>query len=214
MKYITKKDEEPQVLTDWKANDKMNLRGKPNWKRLPVEVKEILRKTISEEQGFICCYCERIISPDDFHLEHLKPKDDNKYPLLQLDYNNLLCSCQLELEKGEPRHCGNSKGSWYEEDKFVSPLDFSCETRFKYTGDGQILPANENDEAAKTTIQKLKLDIDKLNSLRKDAIEPFLDPNLSQGDLNSFVQGYLVDKNQNEGKFNEFFTTIKYLFGN
>ncbi len=216
MKHIIIKEGEPQEFIDWKKKDKMYVKGKPNWDRLPSSIKNILREKISREQGFICCYCERRITSNDFHLEHLKPKDGSKYPLLQLDYDNLLCSCQLELEKGEPRHCGNGKGSWYDEAKFVSPLQADCENRFKYTYDGQIFPSDSNDDAAITTIARLRLDIDKLNKFRENAIEPFLnlDSSLSQDELNSFVHGYLAEKSEFGGKFNEFYTTIKYLFGN
>ena len=157
-------------------------------------------------------YCERRLSNNDFHIEHLKPKDKNKFPELQLDYNNLLCSCQLELEKGEPRHCGNSKGSWFDKKLLISPLDRTCEEQFKYTEDGHIYPLNEDNLAAKTTIDKLQLDIDKLVDFRRKAIEPFIDENLNHEDLRSFVNGYLVEKEDNKGRYNELFTTIKYLF--
>jgi uncharacterized protein (TIGR02646 family) len=211
MKCIIKK-QEPQESIDWKSNDKMFQKGKPNWNRFPTNLKDALRAEISKEQGYICCYCERRISNNDFHLEHIKPKGIKAYSNLQLDYLNLICSCQLELEKGERRHCGNSKASWYVENEFVSPLELDCEKRFKYSGDGQIYPIDENDLTAKKTIEKLKLDIDKLNSLRSSAIEPFLDENLSDDDLKNLVDGYLIDKDLNNGFFNEFYTTIKYLF--
>ncbi|NOR44296.1 MAG: TIGR02646 family protein [Candidatus Delongbacteria bacterium] len=213
MKYIHKGNEPPEII-DWKNTDKMCQNGNPRWNRLPTELKDLLRKRILEEQGYICCYCERNIGLNDFHLEHIKPKGINKYKIYQLDYNNLLCSCQLELEQGEPRHCGNSKGSWYVEDQFISPLDEDCEERFIFTVDGSIYPANEQDIIARKTIEKLQLDIDKLRNLRKNAIEPFLDENITEEELELFVQGYLVDKRLNNDVFNEFYTTIKYLFGN
>lgn len=213
MKFITKGGE-PDKILEWKSKDKMYQRGKPNWNRLKSELKELLRDSISAEQGYICCYCERRLNTNEMHIEHFKPKDPNKFPLNQLDYDNLFCSCQLELEKGEPRHCGNSKGSWFDEDIIISPLEPNCETKFKYTIDGQILPEDKNDIGARATIEKLKLDIDKLNKLREKAIEPFLDEDLTQEDLDEFVQGYLVEKEDNDGYYNEFYTTIKYLFEN
>ena len=212
MKHIIKVNE-PQELINWKLSDKMYLRGKPNWNRLNSTLKDVIKIHISQEQGYICCYCEREIFANDSHIEHFKPKNKNKFPQEQLNYNNLLCSCQLECDQGEPRHCGPSKGSWYIEDKLVSPLDSDCEEKFKYTNDGQILPKSENDKDAKTTIKKLQLDIDKLNKLREKAIEPFID-DLSEEELNMFVKGYLADRSANNGRYNEFYTTIKYLFGN
>lgn len=211
MKYIIK-EQAPQEFIDWK--NKANDDWTPTYNDLSGDEKAAVFKSLKKEQGHLCCYCERELKNNDYHIEHLKPKDQNKFPELQLVYSNLLCSCQRNIEKGKPRHCGNSKDNWYIESDFVSPFDLGCERRFKFTGDGQILPADENDNAVKITIEKLQLGIDKLNNLRKNAIAPFLDQSLSQEDLSLFTKGYLIDKNQNEGKFNEFFTTIKYLFGN
>jgi len=86
--------------------------------------------------------------------------------------------------------------------------------KFKYTFDGYIENAVLDDNAAITTIHILQLKIDKLNALRRKAIEPFIDQELTETDLENFTRGYLIDKAENEGKFNEFFTTIKYLFDN
>jgi uncharacterized protein (TIGR02646 family) len=70
-----------------------------------------------EEQGFICCYCERRLEERESHIEHLRPQ----YPYVndQLKYQNMLCSCLKQLNAGEPRHCGNLKGNWYDENQFV-----------------------------------------------------------------------------------------------
>ncbi len=212
MKYIVKQ-KEPQELLDWKKSDKMFNRGKPNWNRVSADIKDILRAKICSEQGYICCYCERELNKNDFHIEHFYPKDRNRYPEKQLEYMNLFCSCQLELEKGEPRHCGNSKGSWFDESLIVSPIDPTCENRFKYTFDGSIDPTDSNDKGAVETINRLKLCIEKLNKLRSKAIEPFIDETLSEEELKDFVDQYLVDKEFNSGRYNEFYTTIKYLFG-
>jgi len=125
----------------------------------------------------------------------------------------MLCSCQRVLKKKEPRHCGNSKGSWFDKDDFVSPLEPDCERRFKYTHDGQIMPSDDVDKPAAITIHRLRLNIDKLSDLRKSAIEPFIDEGLTESELLTFSKIYLADKEENNGRFNEFYTTIKYLFG-
>jgi len=57
----------------------------------------------------------------------------------------------------------------------------------------------------------LGLDIPKLKSLRAKAIEPFLDEELAEDELQNFVRGYL--EKDKEGQFGEFWTTIRYLFG-
>jgi uncharacterized protein (TIGR02646 family) len=211
MKYIAKHPE-PQDLLDWKNSDKMYLRGLPKWNRIPRELKESIREKLMAEQGYICCYCERVIEDNDCHIEHIKPKGMKEYEKFLADYDNLLCSCQLEIPPGEPRHCGTNRGSWYDEALFITPLQPQCESRFKFSYDGYIEPALAADDAANITIKRLNLQIDKLNALRKAAIDPFLDATLSPDELAAFVAGYLVDKAENNGRFSPFYTTIKYLF--
>jgi len=207
MKYIVKQNE-PLQLENWKGlkNDDWT----PTYNILQREEKKAVLEALKDEQGYICCYCESSIDADGCHIEHFKPQ--SLYPENQLDYDNFLCSCQLELERGKPIHCGNSKGGWYDEILLISPLQLGCEEKFKYTFDGYILPAYPEDTAAATTINKLNLGINKLNAKRLKAIEPFLDAELTPNDVAILAKGYLIDKNQNGGRFNEFYTTIKYLF--
>jgi len=172
MKHISK-GEEPSFLTVWKKNDKMCKRGKPNENRLKSQEKKELKRSLIKEHGAICCYCRVRIGPDNSHVEHFRPR--NNYPELQLEYDSLLCSCQSELEKREPRHCGNAKGSWFDENLTISPLDPECESQFEYLEDGSIRPSDRNDEGAKQTIAHLALDIEKLNELRKAAMAAALD---------------------------------------
>jgi uncharacterized protein (TIGR02646 family) len=211
MKCIIK-GSEPVEFTNWK--NKENENWAPTYNLLSGDEKAAVFESLKKEQGYLCCYCEQEIETNDCHIEHFRPKDQLKFPELQLVYSNFHCSCQRNVEKGAPLHCGNSKGNWYTEGKLISPLDTQCEMRFKFTEDGQMLPFDTEDDAAKTTIDKLKLDIDKLNSLRESVIEPFLnlDGALTTRELEEFVQGYLIDKDSNNGRFNEFYTTIKYLF--
>ena len=107
-------------------------------------------------------------------------------------------------------YCGNSKGDWFDDDLLVSPLDPSCELRFAYTGDGEIHPADTEDDAARMTIQKLCLDIGLLNDRRAKAIEPFLLDDITEPEFLTFVESYL--QQSVDGRFNEFHTTIQYLF--
>ncbi|MCV9930855.1 TIGR02646 family protein [Flavobacterium sp. LS1R47] len=198
MKYIIKQTE-PESFIIWK--NKENDDWQPTYANIDRQERIDLFKSLKGEQGHICCYCERELNDGDCHIEHFRPKDKTKFPHLELVYDNLLCSCQVNTEKGEPLHCGNSKGNWFDEELLISPLDSTCENKFKYTFDGQILPFNENDEAAKNTIEKLQLNIDKLKDLRKGVIDALFE--------DEDVTWYLEMKN---GKYNEFYTTINYLF--
>jgi len=201
MKYILK-NLEPQSFRDWKSGENRE------YKNLLNPIKGDVKKSLLVEQGYICCYCESKILKENSHIEHLKPKDKDKFPELQLDYDNMLCSCQKQLSKGEPRHCGNSKAN---DIIRITPLDLNCESKFEYSEDGTIKATDEDSEETK---KYLKLDIPKLNELRKNAIEPFIiDPitfeEVSEEEAKLFAKDYLKKKN---GKYNEFYTTIKYLF--
>ena len=205
MKYIVKQDE-PGAFTSWKS--RRNPNWHPNYNNLSGEPKKALKTALQAEQGYICCYCEQRLTDKDSHIEHLRPQSDPSVD--PLDYGNLLCSCQNQVRKGEPRHCGNLKEDWFDQNLLVSPLDPDCEIRFAFTGDGSIKPMAVDDVAASETIKRLGLNIPKLNALRENAIAPFLDEDLTHEELQTFVTGYLVKAAA--GQFGEFWTTIHYLF--
>lgn len=206
MKYV-KKRHEPEAFTQWKAL--ANEDWQPTYDDLSGETKKAVKYALMAEQGDICCYCERRLTDDDSHMEHFRPQSD---PVVDaLDYGNLLCSCQNQIRKGEPRHCGNLKGDWFDSELLISPLDPDCENRFGFEGDGLITPVDKNDRAAHETISRLGLDLPKLNDLRANAIEPFLEESLTHDELRQFVSGYLSIGA--DGRFGEFWTTIKFLFG-
>jgi len=206
VKHIIK-NREPREFSDWKAL--ANPGWHPDYEGLSRDEKRAVKNALTEEQGYICCYCERRLEDDDSHIEHFKPQSDPEVD--PLDYSNMLCSCQNRLKQGEPRHCGNLKGNWFDTRLLISPLDPNCEEHFAYTADGRIRPADESDNAARTTIEKLGLNIPKLKALREKAIEPFLDEKLNEHDFSQFVTGYLIK--DPEGRFGEFWTTINFLFG-
>ena len=200
MKHIVKINE-PQSFTNWKSS------GTKIYHDLRNPLKSDLKNALLLDQGYICCYCESKISSDNSHIEHLDPQCNNNGN--DLDFNNLLCSCQKQLAVGEPRHCGNSKENYIIP---INPLIPHCENKFQYTEDGQI---KCTDLDSNVTIQTLNLDIDKLNDLRNKAIEPFIiDPitfeEISKEEAKTFADSYLTINN---GQYNEFYTTIKYLFG-
>ncbi len=206
MKCIVKQ-EEPAAFAEWKAlkNDEWS----PTYGKLSGDVKNIVKMALMAEQGYICCYCERRLTDNDSHIEHFRPQHDESVD--SLDFSNMLCSCQNQLKKGEPRHCGNLKDDWFDEQLLVSPLELECESRFAFTGDGYISSAQSTDKAATETVARLGLDIPKLRSLRTSAIEPFLDDSLNEDEVNRFVSGYL--QRDSGGMYGEFWSTIRYLFG-
>lgn len=205
MKHITK-GPEPEEFTDWKAL--ANDNWQPTYGNLGGDEKTAVKKALMEDQGCICCYCERKLNDEDSHIEHVIPQSKNTSAAL--DFANMACSCQKPKTKGLPLHCGNKKDNWHEANFFISPFDHDCEECFVFTSDGHIYPAEHRNEAAKETISRLGLDIPKLVAMRADTIEPFLDENLTSEEFHAFVVGYL--QKTAGGTFNEFWTTIKYLF--
>ncbi|MBC07647.1 retron system putative HNH endonuclease [Thalassospira sp.] len=204
MKYIEKK-KEPECFSNWKsmANDDWT----PTYKTLSGKPKRSVQDALLEEQGSICCYCERRLTLQDSHIEHFNPQSNEEVD--PLDFSNMLFSCQNILTKSEPKHCGNLKGDWFDPDNLVSPFVPECEDRFSYMVDGRITPKNSGDEAARQTIERLGLDIPKIRDMRKRVIEVFIDEKITQKEIKKFVQSYLekdTDKN-----FNDFHTTIRIL---
>ena len=202
MKYIQKQSE-PLEFTTWKKRSRTYARFKKT-----AEIKQPVKAALMKEQGYLCCYCERRLTEDDSHFEHLKPQSDSTVD--PLDFSNLLCSCQKELLPGEPRHCGNAKGNC-DPSLLISPVDAACEKRFTFTSDGYIQPASDTDLVAVKTIEQLQLDILKLRAFRRGAIAPFLDPDLSDEDFQDLVKSHLAK--DSSGRFGDFWTTIDQLFG-
>lgn len=206
MKHIIKQ-QEPQTFSEWKAL--ANEDWQPIYEDLSGQPKQAVKNSLMQEQGWLCCYCERRLTDNDSHIEHFRPQSDSTID--SLDYANLLCSCQKRLGKGDPRHCGNLKEDWFDETLLVSPLKADCESRFRYTGDGEISQATPGDEDAEQTIIKLGLNIPKLRDMRKEVLEPFLDDSLTENEFRRFVAGYL--RPESTGRLAEFWTTINFMFG-
>ncbi len=198
MKHIVKQPE-PDAFNEWKSSDRMAHR--PNWNRVPGDVKRGVHSALMEEQGFLCCYCEAWVAGESSHVEHFRPRSSPSYRHLQLDYTNLHCSCGRDSVEGEPRQCGFSKGSWFDEQLLVSPMDAACESRFRFTGDGRIRPA-AGDRAAAQTIKRLAPDLPKLDKRRQEVLHTYI--NLSVPELQT-----LLARPDSEGRFVPFYTAVK-----
>lgn len=168
MKYIVK-NAEPTAFSQWKALT--NANWQPAYSTLQGAEKAAVVSSLLDEQGCICCYCEKRIGKNNSHIDHLIPQSVDAP--LALNYANLLRSCQgtdeddEHLTKEAPEHCGHSRGNNVLP---VTPLQPNCESRFRYTGEGEIKAAIAGDNEAEDTVGLLKLDIDNLNAGRRDAI--------------------------------------------
>jgi uncharacterized protein (TIGR02646 family) len=205
MKYISKRAE-PKEFTAWKAL--ANDDWQPTYRDLRGIEKQAVHSSLIQEQGGLCCYCEDSVNSGNSHIEHFRPQSDHHVD--PLDYSNMLCSCQRNLREQAPRHCGNAKGDWFDGNLLISPLDQKCEDRFAYAADGSIRASHPNDEAAKTTIDKLELDCAKLRSRRKATIDALLLGSATDEGLRESVMLHLEP--DGNGAFDRFYTTVRYLF--
>jgi uncharacterized protein (TIGR02646 family) len=186
MRHIRKRAE-PADFAAWKQSRART------WEDLAGERKQRVREALLAEQGHLCCYCCRGLKAESGHIEHLAPRA--KYPGRQLDYANLLLSCDGIDAKAA--HCGHRKG---ERELLVTPLQPACADCFRYTHDGQILPVKDGgrEDAAASTIRTLALDTDRLTELRKRVIRvdlglwgPRRGAPLSETELLRLYQHYL-----------------------
>lgn len=166
MKYIVK-NQAPLDFEKWKTDFQATNQREAKYSDLIGSEKRIVKESLISEQYRICCYCCNRIEDYNSHIEHFKPKGNPLYSSLQLEYTNLLASC--EGIKDSRDNCGHKKDSWYSEYYTVSPLDSNCEDLFEYTIDGQIRAAG-GDTRAKETIDNLDLNSNLLCRARKSAI--------------------------------------------
>jgi uncharacterized protein (TIGR02646 family) len=151
---------------------------------------EAVENDLLAEQGGICAYTGHRISiiPEnpnvgnqrqvDFHIEHLTPQVHCNYGQ-DADYVNVVACWHRPNCGFEPAYGAKRKGNWPPPGKrllFVSPLRPDCSARFLFNHHGEIQPANPNDQAARTTIEKLGLQHSTLTDLRRQAIRGSLNP--------------------------------------
>jgi uncharacterized protein (TIGR02646 family) len=198
MKHIHKGPEPPE-LTAWNL---ASAEAPAGWEDLSPEVVGALKRALVAEQGHLCCYCGRRLLPGDYHIEHQVPRHGPMGdPALTFVYRNLFASCQANLGRKDPRHCGTAKGDWYDAALLVSPLDPGCESRFAYDLDGKVRGADPDDEGAKETIAHLDLDGPRLRKLRHDVIEA-LDLDLDPEERRVLLAAY--EARDAEGRFEPF----------
>ncbi len=173
MKHIVKHTE-PIELSAWRRD---NCDAK--WEDLERSVQALVKRSLIDEQGHICCYCARRIVDHDSHIEHFVPRNEKTgNPALTFVYENMLASCLKNTMRGDPLHCGKARDEQPDMNIMVSPLEPSCEARFRYDGDGEIYAADKKDDAAdkkdvaaEAMIQRLQLRCAKLRNLREGAID-------------------------------------------
>ena len=150
MRYI-EKGCEPPAFTGWKTQGDANWA--PVWRDFDGQpIKQVVKRALLADQGYLCCYCEIRTDEGSGHIEHVEPR--SKRHDLELVYENLLYCC-AETPKGRPTTCGHARKR--DDPVPVSPLQPDCESRFLYTELGEMLPRKEHDFDARETVRILKL---------------------------------------------------------
>lgn len=205
MKYISKRPE-PEELIKYKETPGVcyeDMASRP-------AVRNPVKQSLVEEQGYICCYCGRRIANDsNTHIEHLKSQ--KVYPLLQLCYENMLATCDggqaqrsardqngRKIHRNYPVFCDACKE---EHDIPIDPLQRECEAHFIFDQDGQII-YDTDDHDAKETVRRLNLDNSVLNNMRREAIAEYVDISHSTEEWN-FIASELM-KPDESGSFKPF----------
>ena len=207
MKYI-QKNTVPAELTAYKA-----LPGASfiDLIKNHSDIADIVRLSLADEQGYICCYCGRQIDGiEHTRIEHIYPKSLPEYQSMALDYdNNLLAAC--DGGKQDKRtdvtsttndlHCDEHK-----HDKVIpiNPLNPVCEKKFLFSEQGDILGIGSD---AEVTINLLNLNSVFLRRRRKAAINYYLTYPISdwQVEYNRLSQ-------KDNGKYEEFcFVLQRYI---
>lgn len=148
----------------------------------------IVKESLLDEQGFLCCYTGKRIDLDSSHIEHLKPQSISKEnrnagipDFDDVNYQNLLAAfpkkmLETDVLTGQKKHTECEFGAEARKDEVlpITPLDDNCEEKFSFNEFGEIKPTNNEDEDAIQTIKLLDLDNPRLKDERKNVIDAIL----------------------------------------
>jgi len=198
MKYIQKRQPPAQWTEFNDPNAWIDQDGNPmNWTYehdIGHDLREILKRSLVNEQGGICGYTGLRISVEESHVEHIKPQNlcvNHE----DVDYNNLIAA----YPAGKCEFGARAKDGWYEEHEFITPLQPNCEQAFSYFPDGDISPRNPDHGPAVRTIRELNLWCPALKKIRESAIEAIFERDLSRQELESFIT--ILDQRQEDSLF-------------
>lgn len=145
----------PATLDQWKT-DRKAIGQSCTYDDLGGQPQQDLKTSLLLEQKSLCCYCQQVISNGSSTIEHFLPQA--KFKLHEVEYLNLhlVCVCSRGL-KGIKRYCDISKGNFLIVNAILHP---DCESFFRYTKTGEILPKDtsfKNFTEFKNNLSKLTL---------------------------------------------------------
>ncbi|CAK4075904.1 retron system putative HNH endonuclease [Vibrio sp. 16] len=161
MKQIIKKAE-PVKLTQYRLQSDAVYDG-PNF----TVVKNDIRTSLLEEQGYLCAYCMKRISFHNMKVEHWAPQET--HPDKQLNYRNLLGCCKGN--EGFPpseQTCDTKKANL---NLSFSPADSSCsiESKVIFANDGLVFSTDQKFDRELNDI--LNLNYYRLKRNREEKLE-------------------------------------------
>lgn len=123
------------------------------------------KKALKDASKDKCMYCESKISHIDFaHVEHIKPKDANKFPELEFEWSNLGYACPI---------CNNTKSNKYWDDcTFIDP--YTENPKEHLVAFGAVLQQKRGSERGEITIIEIGLNRPELLEKRGERIQNIL----------------------------------------
>lgn len=157
---LIKKKSEPHSLTAYKKTINASFDNQPS------KVKEDLRKSLLEEQGYICAYCmKRIEESSDIKIEHYEARNSTN----ELSYKNLLAVCKgNEGSSKERQTCDTQKGN---RPLHINPQKIGDITTIFFTRNGEIKSTNSLFQKDLDDVLNLNDKYGKLISARKSALK-------------------------------------------
>lgn len=153
------KNREPRSFTTYR------LTQDASYANMPGDVKYDLKKSLLEEQGYLCAYCMSRISLENMKIEHFQPQ--SLYSELSLCYLNLFAVCKgNEGQCSEMQTCDKKESN---EIISISPLNEIHINNITYSNDGTINSTSHHNDLH--TI--LNLNLKRLKQNRKKVLDDF-----------------------------------------
>ena len=208
MKYIKKKST-PAELIAYRSTSGANYK---DLIKNHSDIADIVRLSLADEQGYICCYCGRKIDGiEHTRIEHIFPKSLPNFQQMDLDYeNNLLAACDggnQERKTTSTWAISDMFCDVYKDDKIIPmhPLNPICESQFMFDENGDMLGVGAT---AEVTIALLNLNSAILRNKRKAAIKYY-----TEYPVSDWQHEYeRLSQKDSTGKYEEFcFVLQKYI---
>lgn len=167
MLYIQKRTE-PRELTQAKRL------GLSHYDDMTTDVKDVVRHSLAEEQGYICAYCMKRIDLQTMQIEHYRAQNapSGTYDAAStVDYGNMLGVCPGNKNSGLPHNgltCDQHRGNT---PLTVDPLKKWTIDQISYTSDGKIFSQDERINHDLDVILNLNCVQAYLPKGRKDALD-------------------------------------------